>query len=125
MVIIFALMCVAALWIFSRTPGADEPVKVYEPEHGAPGGLKALFALGILIMALMALFALTGDGSFDTPTFANVRADGGDDAVASAVLVIAIGLLALLALIGGIARKLALIIFLGAVLLSVAMAGGM
>jgi hypothetical protein len=119
-VIIFALFAFVLLWKFGSTPMAEDKVELHNPDH-ADGGCTSVVIAGVtLAMALMGFGALVGGGSADFGAYEVARQSGGDDAVALVALFAAVGGLAVLAMVNGIAFKLSFAIFLLAVVGSVA-----
>lgn len=119
MEILFGALVIFAFWAFSRTPAAEEPVQIHNPDHEPSGGTKAAIAALVAIGMMMALGALAGGGAMDTNTYADVRASGGADAVAMlAGFDVLIGL-ALMLMIGGFLLKVSFGLFLVALVGSV------
>jgi hypothetical protein len=117
-VIIFAVFAFVLVWKFSGTEIADDPVEVHNPNHAAPGATSALIAAVTLLMSLMALGALVGGGQADVGVYATAR-QAGDDAVTLVAMFAAVGGLAVLAMVNGIAFKLSFAVLLFCVVGSV------
>lgn len=120
---ILLILVFAVFWSWTRTPYADEPVKLHDPDMEPSAGYKAAISIPLLGVLLIALAGMVGGGSLDTATVADVRNAGGADAVTALGGAALLGSIGLLLMIHGIATKLALLIFLAGVVLSMLVVG--